>query len=119
VLSVRPRRGAQEALDEVDRVICRESTSCVLGLDITSYFVFIVRERLMEMIKRRISDASILRLTEVDQNKSHRRRKVAGEQDGTGKGQIVSPLLANVYLHFVFDQWIESDVKPCLRGKCL
>src|SRR6201993_3339419 len=58
----RPGRGAQEALDEVGRVMCREPTSCVLELDITSYFDTIVREQLMEMIERRISDASILRL---------------------------------------------------------
>jgi RNA-directed DNA polymerase len=38
-------------------------------------------------------------------------------ETGTGQGQIVSPLLANVYLHFVLDEWIERDVKPRLRGK--
>jgi RNA-directed DNA polymerase len=58
----RPGRGAQEALDEVGRAICRESISCVLELDITSYFDSIVREQLMEMIERRIGDTSILRL---------------------------------------------------------
>jgi retron-type reverse transcriptase len=38
-------------------------------------------------------------------------------ETGTGQGQIVSPRLANVYLHFVLDEWIERDVKPRLRGK--
>src|ERR1700726_4064822 len=59
----RPGRGVQDALDEVDRIICRESTSFVRELDIPSYFDSIVREQLMEMIERRVSDASILRLT--------------------------------------------------------
>jgi RNA-directed DNA polymerase len=60
----RPGRGAQDALDEVGRVLCREPTSCVLEPDIASYFDSIVREQLMEMemIERRISDAGILRL---------------------------------------------------------
>ena len=114
----RPGRGAQDALDEVGRAICRESTSCVLELDITSYFDSIVREQLMEMIERRISDASILRLIRkwinigvIDDG------RLLVSETGTGQGQIVSPLLANVYLHFVLDQWIESDVKPRLRGK--
>ena len=114
----RPGRGAQDALDEVDRAIYRESTSCVLELDITSYFDSIVREQLMEMIERRISDASILRLIRkwisigvIDDG------RLLVSETGTGQGQIISPLLANVYLHFVLDQWIECEVKPRLRGK--
>jgi group II intron reverse transcriptase/maturase len=114
----RPRRGAQEALDEVGRVICRESTSWVLELDITSYFDSIVREQLMEMVERRISDASILRLIRkwinvgvIDEG------RLLVSETGTGQGQIISPLLANVYLHFVLDEWFESAVKPRLRGK--
>jgi group II intron reverse transcriptase/maturase len=114
----RPGRGAQDALDEVGRVICRESTSCVLELDITSYFDSIVREQLMEMIERRISDASILRLIRkwINVGVIDNGRLLVSET-GTGQGQIVSPLLANVYLHFVLDQWFEREVKPRLRGK--
>jgi RNA-directed DNA polymerase len=114
----RPGRGAQDALDEVDRAIYRESTSWVLELDIASYFDSIVREQLMEMIEERISDASILRLIRkwinigvIDDG------RLLVSETGTGQGQIVSPLLANVYLHFVLDQWIEHDVKAHLRGK--
>jgi RNA-directed DNA polymerase len=114
----RPGRGAQEALDEVGRAICRESTSCVLELDITSYFDSIVREQLMEMIERRISDASVLRLIRkwinigvIDDG------RLLISETGTGQGQIISPLLANVYLHFVLDEWIEREVTTRLRGK--
>jgi RNA-directed DNA polymerase len=110
-------RGAHEALDEVWRVLCRESTSCVLELDIKSYFDSIVREQLMEMIERRISDASILRLIRkwisvgaIDDG------RLLQSETGTGQGQIISPLLANVYLHFVLDEWIEREVKPRLCG---
>ena len=114
----RPGRGAQQALDEVGRAICRESTSCVLELDITSYFDSIVREQLMEMIERRIGDASILRLIRkwINTGVIDDGRLLVSET-GTGQGQIISPLLANVYLHFVLDEWIERDVKPRLRGK--
>jgi RNA-directed DNA polymerase len=114
----RPGRGAQQALDEVGRAICRESTSCVLELDITSYFDSIVREQLMEMIEKRIGDASILRLIRkwINIGVIDAGRLLVSET-GTGQGQIVSPLLANVYLHFVLDEWIERDVKPRLRGK--
>ena len=38
-------------------------------------------------------------------------------ETGTGQGQIISPLLANVYLHHVLDQWFEKEVKPRLKGQ--
>ena len=114
----RPGRGAQDALDEVGRAICREPTSVVLELDIASYFDSIVREHLMEMIEQRISDASVLRLIRkwinvgvIDDG------RLLVSETGTGQGQIISPLLANVYLHFVLDEWFEREVKPRLRGK--
>jgi RNA-directed DNA polymerase len=72
----------------------------------------------MEMIERRISDASILRLIRkcisvgvIDDG------RLLLSETGTGQGQIISPLIANVYLHFVLDEWIEREVKPRLRGK--
>jgi group II intron reverse transcriptase/maturase len=114
----RPGRGAQDALDEVDRVIYRQPTAYVLELDIASYFDTIVREQLMEMIEKRISDASILRLLRkwinvgvIDEG------RLLVSETGTGQGQIISPLLANVYLHFVLDEWFEDEVKPRLKGK--
>jgi group II intron reverse transcriptase/maturase len=114
----RPGRGAQDALDEVGRVICRKPTAYVLELDICSYFDSIVREHLMEMIEKRISDASILRLLRkwinvgvIDEG------RLLVSETGTGQGQIISPLLANVYLHFVLDQWFEDVVKPRLQGQ--
>ena len=114
----RPGRGAQDALDEVGRVICRKPTAYVLELDISSYFDTIVREQLMEMIGKRISDASILRLLRkwinvgvIDEG------RLLVSETGTGQGQIISPLLANVYLHFVLDQWFEDEVKPRLKGQ--
>ena len=102
----RPGRGAQEALDEVGRVICTQGTDYVLEIDIASYFDSIVRELLMAMIERRISDAGILRLLRkwinvgvIDEG------RLLASDTGTGQGQIISPLLANVYLHVILDEW--------------
>jgi RNA-directed DNA polymerase len=58
----RPERGQHQALEEVGRVICTRSTGWILELDITAYFDSIVREQLMEMIEKRISDRSVLQL---------------------------------------------------------
>ncbi len=109
----RPGRGQHQALDEVKRVICTRSTGWILELDITAYFDSIVREQLMVMIEKRVSDSSVLRLIRkwiqvgvIDQG------QLLVSDRGTGQGQTISPLLANIYLHHVLDEWFEDVVKP-------
>ena len=114
----RPGRGAQDALDEVDRVICGRPISYVLEIDVTSYFDTVVRSQLMELIRKRIGDGSILRLIGkwihvgvIEEG------RLLVNKTGIGQGQVISPLLANIYLHYVLDLWFEEEVKPRLRGE--
>src|SRR5215467_14410163 len=112
------RDSAQHALDEIGRVICRRPISFVLEADICSYFDNIVRSQLMEMIEKRVSDGSILRLIRkwinigvIDEG------RLPVTEMGTGQGQVISPLLANIYLHDVLDEWFHQVVKPRLKGE--
>jgi len=114
----RPGRGQQQALDEVGRVICTRPTGWILELDIQAYFDSIVRKQLIEMIEKRVSDGSVLRLIRkwikigvIDQG------QLLVSETGTGQGQPISPLLANIYLHFILDKWLEDEVKPRLKGE--
>ena len=114
----RPGRGAHQALDEVGRVICTRSTEWILEIDITTYFDSIVRTQLMEMIEKRVSDGSVLRLIRkwmqvgvIDEG------RLLVSETGTGQGQTISPLLANIYLHYILDEWFEEVVKPRLKGE--
>jgi retron-type reverse transcriptase len=90
----------------------------VLELDIRSYFDKIVRATLVEMIEKRVTDGSVLRLigkwikVEVIED-----GKLLVSETGTGQGQPISPLLANIYLHYVLDEWFEEVVKPRLKGE--
>jgi len=113
----RPGRGQHQALDEVGRVFCTQPTSWILEIDITAYFDSIVREQLMEMIGKRVSDGSVLQLIRkwikvgvIEEG------QLLVSETGTGQGQTISPLLANIYLHYVLDEWFEEVVKPRLRG---
>jgi len=97
----RPGRGQHQALDEVGRVLRTRLTGWVLEIDITAYFDSIVREQLMEMIEKRVSDGSVIRLIRkwikvgvIEEG------KLLMSERGTGQGQPISPLLANVYLHY-------------------
>ena len=113
----RPGRGQHQALDEVGRVICTRPTGWVLEIDVTAYFDSIVREQLMEMIEKRVRDRSVLRLIRkwIQVGVIEEGRLLVSET-GTGQGQTISPLLANIYLHYVLDEWFETEVKPRLRG---
>ncbi len=114
----RPERSAQDALDEIGKVICRRPISFVLEADICSYFDNIVRSQLMEMIEKRVSDGSILRLIRkwINVGVIDDGRLLMAEK-GTGQGQVISPLLANIYLHYVLDEWFQDVVKPRLKGE--
>jgi group II intron reverse transcriptase/maturase len=114
----RPGRSPQDAPDEVGRIICRRPISTILEADITGYFDAIVRDLLIEMIGKRVSDRSILRLIGkwinvgvIDDG------RLLVSETGTGQGQVISPLLANIYLHYVLDEWFEMVVKPRLKGE--
>src|SRR6266550_8672561 len=71
----------------------------------------------MEMIEKRISDGSVLRLIRkwIQTGVIEEGRLLVSET-GTGQGQTISPLLANIYLHYVLDEWFEHEVKPRLKG---
>ncbi len=114
----RPGRSAQEALDEVGRTLCGRPISVVLEADISGYFDAIVRSELMEMIGKRVSDGSILRLIGkwISVGVIEEGRLLVTET-GTGQGQVISPLLANIYLHYVLDEWFEKEVKPRMKGE--
>ena len=114
----RPGRSQHQALDEVRRVICTRPTGWMLELDIQSYFDKIVRGSLIEMVEKRVSDGSVLRLIQkwikvgvIEDG------KLLVSETGTGQGQPISPLLANIYLHHALDVWFEDVVKPRLKGE--
>jgi len=90
----------------------------VLEIEIRSYFDSIVRSALVGMIEKRGIDGSVLRLIGkwIKVGVIEEGRLLVSET-GTGQGQPISPLLANIYLHFALDEWFESEVKPRLKGE--
>jgi RNA-directed DNA polymerase len=114
----RPGRAQHQALDEVGRIICTRPTGWILEIDIRAYFDSIVRVNLVEMMEKRVNDGSVLRLIRkwikvgvIEDG------KLLVSETGTGQGQPISPLLANIYLHYVLDEWFEEVVKPRLKGE--
>jgi RNA-directed DNA polymerase len=116
----RPGRQAHEALDALAVAIRRKKVNWVLDADIRGYFDSIDHEWLMKFIKYRISDVRILRLLkkwlkagviEAD--------TFTASDEGTPQGASISPLLSNIYLHYVLDVWVQSWRKTEARGEVI
>jgi group II intron reverse transcriptase/maturase len=113
----RPGRSAHDALRALDRMLL-SGVKWIVEADIESFFDSIDRSMLMEMLRARVADGSLLRLI----GKCLHVGVLDGEEfskpeEGTAQGSVLSPLLGNVYLHHVLDLWFERDVQPRLQGK--
>jgi group II intron reverse transcriptase/maturase len=114
----RPRRSAHDAIRALDRITHRGKVSWILEADIVSFFDSLDRTMLMEMLQVRVADGSLLRLIGKCLHVGVLDGAAYAEPDtGTAQGSVLSPLLGNIYLHYVLDQWFEREVKPRLRGE--
>src|SRR5499427_4838885 len=102
----RPGRGAHDALDALVVGIESKQVNWILDADIRSFFDEISREKLVEFLERRIGDRRIIRLIQKWLKAGILENGIVSVSDkGTGQGSLISPLLANIYLHYTFDLW--------------
>ena len=114
----RPGRSAHDALDAMWQQGMKMGGGWVLELDIEAFFDSIPRAQLQQVLQQRVRDGVLLRLIGKWLNAGVMESgQVYYPEAGTPQGGVISPLLANVYLHEVLDTWFESDVKPRLKGR--
>lgn len=113
----RPRRSAHDALNALFDGTMRLGGGWLIEVDIRSFFDALDRRLLREILRRRVRDGVIVRLIGKWLNAGvlegwgcHR------PSTGTPQGGVISPLLANIYLHEVLDEWVAHRVAPKLRG---
>jgi RNA-directed DNA polymerase len=111
----RPGRSAHQALRAVWKGLMQMRGGWVLEVDVTSFFDEVGHEHLRGFVRKRVRDGVLLRLlgkwlkAGVCEN-----GVVTTSDEGTPQGGVISPLLANIYLHEVFDRWFEDEVRPRL-----
>jgi group II intron reverse transcriptase/maturase len=104
----RPGRGAHDAMDALVVAIERRKVSLILDADIRSFFDSVSQSWLVRFVEHRIGDRRIIRLIQKWLKAGVLEDGVVNVSDkGTGQGAVISPLLANIYLHYVLDLWAE------------
>ena len=115
----RPKRSAHDALKKVNSLIMFQPVSYIVEADIKGFFDNVSHKLLMDFIRIRISDSSLLLLIEKFLKAGYVDDGLLIRSDvGTPQGSILSPILANIFLHYVLDDWFENVVKKNVGGFC-
>jgi group II intron reverse transcriptase/maturase len=113
----RPKRSCHDALRALSQSVEAEPVNYIVEADIKGFFDHVDQEQLMTFLQHRIADKRILRIIKrfliagVQEDGRHR-----ASERGTPQGGVISPLLANIYLHYTLDLWFEKRVKRNSQG---
>jgi group II intron reverse transcriptase/maturase len=114
----RPGRSAHHALDALMTGVRELGGGWVLDVDVSKFFDTIDHEQMRELLRKRVGDGVVVRMIGKWLNAGVLEGGiVASSERGTPQGGVISPLLANIYLHEVLDTWWAQEVRPRLRGR--
>jgi len=115
----RPERNCHQALKQLNDLIMFQPVNHIVEADIKGFFDNVDHDKLMDFIRVRIMDTTLLNLIGkflkagyIDDG------QLVKSDKGTPQGSILSPMLANIFLHYVLDEWFEITVKNHVRGYC-
>ncbi|UCZ51843.1 group II intron reverse transcriptase/maturase [Bacillus shivajii] len=114
----RPNRNCHDALKVLNMYIERRYTNYIVDVDIKGFFDNVDHKWMVEFLKHRINDPNVLRLINRFLKAGYvKDMKWYKDEFGTPQGGLASPILANVYLHYVLDLWFEKHVKKRCKGQ--
>lgn len=113
----RPGRGCHDALKVLNKVVNKQRINYVVDTDIRGFFDHVNHEWMMKFLEHRIADPNILRLIARFLKAGIIEAGIKYDTpEGTPQGGVVSPILANVYLHYVLDLWFEKRIRKMSKG---
>lgn len=114
----RPGRSAHRALDALWKQTMLSRGGWVVEVEIRKFFDTLDHRHLRELVGKRVRDGVLLRLIGKWLKAGVMEEGVVSYPDsGTPQGGVISPMLSNIYLHYVLDEWFEREVKPRLKGR--
>ena len=115
----RPKKNTHQALNQIDTIIMSKPVNHIVEADIKGFFDNVNHNMLIEFLNIRIKDSSLIFLIKRFLKAGYIDNNLLVKTDiGTPQGSILSPLLANIFLHYVLDTWFEQEVKTHIRGYC-
>lgn len=113
----RPGRSQHQALDALSYALRYKKVNYVLDADIRGFFDNLDKSWLIKFVEHRVADPRILRLIQQWLSAGVMEEGIWSEtKSGTPQGSVASPMLANVYLHYTFDLWMDKWRKQCAQG---
>ena len=114
----RPARNCHQALNAVDKMIMTRPINYVIEADIKGFFDNVSHEWMMKFLAVRIKDPSLLLLIRRALKAGYcEADKIIETEQGTPQGGNLSPVLSNIFLHYVLDLWFEKKIRPQVRGQ--
>jgi len=114
----RPGRNQHQALDALSYALQQKEVNYVLDADIRGFFDNLDKSWLVKFVEHRVADPRILRLIQKWLNAGVMEEGRWSETEtGTPQGSVISPMLANIYLHYVFDLWVDLWRKQRAQGE--
>lgn len=114
----RPGRSAHQALETLWKQAMDMKGGWILEVDIRKFFDTLDHAHLRTLVRQRVRDGVVLRLIGKWLNAGVMENGSVSYPDaGSPQGGVISPLLANIYLHYVLDDWFEKEVQPRLKGR--
>ena len=117
MMGFRPNRGCHDAIKELNVMLEQRKTNWVLDADIKGFFDHLDHEWIVKFVESRIKDPNVIRLI---------RRMLKGgilkdfqyeeTEEGSGQGSVCSPIIANIYMHYVLVWWFKEKVQPTMKG---
>ena len=113
----RPKRGCHDALRALSQTVESEPVNTIVEADIKGFFDHVDWDQLMDFLAHRIADKRVLRtikrflMAGIQEDGEHK-----ASEKGTPQGGVISPLLANIYLHYTLDIWFEKRIKRSSQG---
>jgi RNA-directed DNA polymerase len=114
----RPGRSQHQAIDYMFRKVSFEKMHYIIDADIKDYFGSINHGILREFLDKRVKDGVIRKMIDKWLKAGVMEAgNISYPQAGTPQGSIISPILSNIYLHYVLDEWFSEQIQPLLKGK--
>jgi len=114
----RPKRSTHQAIEYMKKEVNFKGMRYIIDADLKDYFGSINHGILRELIARRVNDGVIKRMLNkwlkagILEN-----GQIYYPEEGTPQGGLISPMLSNIYLHYVLDEWFSEQIQPLLKGK--